>query len=415
MRKLALLLCLLLLLPGCAAREKPAADCTLAVAADLHYISPALTDNGAAFTSLVEVGDGKLMLDIEALTDAFLDEVIAQRPEALLLLGDLSFNGAVESHRALAEKLRRVEDAGIPVLVTTGNHDLDNPSAAAFSGESYTLVPPADSAAFRALYAAFGYDEAISRDRDSLSYVYPLNDSMRLLMLDFNTPAHPCGLSEATLLWIREELRAARKAGQTVLAAGHQNLLQQTIFREGYVVDRADELLSLFSRYDVSLYLSGHLHAQRWKTEQGVTEITTSALSVSPCAWALLEAKGGRIVYNARPTGVSAWAAARGETDPALLDFAAHAAAFFDARGERQLPETLALFGYDADEIARMTESFCALNRGAFSGDLREAAAAWAPVAELWEQNSSPYGEYVRSLLPDFGRDFRHWESAPSP
>ena len=49
MRKLALLLCLLLLLPGCAAREKPDADCTLAVAADLHYISPALTDNGAAF------------------------------------------------------------------------------------------------------------------------------------------------------------------------------------------------------------------------------------------------------------------------------------------------------------------------------------------------------------------------------
>ena len=125
---LSLALVFLLLLPGCAAREREA-DYTLAVAADLHYISPALTDGGAAFSALVDEGDGKLMHEIEALSEAFLDEVIALRPEALLLLGDLTFNGALESHRALAEKLRRVEEAGVPVLVTTGNHDLDNPSA----------------------------------------------------------------------------------------------------------------------------------------------------------------------------------------------------------------------------------------------------------------------------------------------
>ncbi|MBR6353709.1 MAG: metallophosphoesterase [Oscillospiraceae bacterium] len=409
-KALSFALVLLLLLPGCAARER-AADCDIAVAADLHYISPALTDGGAAFSALVDEGDGKLMHEIEALSEAFLDEVIALRPEALLLLGDLTFNGALESHRALAEKLRRVEEAGVPVLVTTGNHDLDNPSAAAFSGERYRRVPSADSAAFRRIYAAFGYDEALSLDADSLSYVYPLNDTTRVLMLDFNTAAHPCGLSESTLLWVREQLRAAKKAEQRVLAAGHQNLMQQSIFREGYVIDRADELLGLFARYDVPLFLSGHLHAQRWRTEQGVTEIAASALSVFPCQYGLLRAQGGRITYDTRQTDVAAWAEGQGRTEPELLDFAAHAAACFDARSRRQLPEALAPFGYPAEQIERMTESFCALNRASFSGDLRDVPACEAAAA-LWEDDPSLYGLYVRSLREDFGKDFRHWDSA---
>ena len=177
-KALSLALVLLLLLPGCAARER-AADYTLAVAADLHYISPALTDGGAAFSALVDEGDGKLMHEIEALSEAFLDEVIALRPEAVLFLGDLTFNGALESHRALAEKLRRVEEAGVPVLVTTGNHDLDNPSAAAFTGESYRLVPSADSAAFRRLYADFGYD--IRPTADFLGQLLSHGDGIEVL------------------------------------------------------------------------------------------------------------------------------------------------------------------------------------------------------------------------------------------
>ena len=60
----------------------------IVVAADLHYISPSLTDGGAAFTELIGSGDGKVMHQIEALSDAFLDEVIERRPDALLLLGD---------------------------------------------------------------------------------------------------------------------------------------------------------------------------------------------------------------------------------------------------------------------------------------------------------------------------------------
>ncbi|MBR1457518.1 MAG: metallophosphoesterase, partial [Oscillospiraceae bacterium] len=219
-----LLIIVLLLLPACGTRRTAAAHYDVVVGTDLHYIAPALTDHGAYFTELVDGADGKLTRWSEELTDAFLAEVIARRPEALLLTGDLTFNGAVMSHEALAEKLRAVEAAGVPVLVQTGNHDVYDPDAARFSGDGFTRVPSASSAAFREIYAAFGYDEALAVDEDSLSYLYPLNADTLVLMLDANTAHDPCGLSDKTLGWVEKQLRAASREGRYVLAAGHQNL-----------------------------------------------------------------------------------------------------------------------------------------------------------------------------------------------
>lgn len=85
--------------------------------------------------------------------------------EGSLLTGDLTFNGARKSHEDLAGKLAKIESAGIPVLVISGNHDLDNRYAASFSGDGYELVPGVSPAGFEGLYAAFGYEDAVSRDQ----------------------------------------------------------------------------------------------------------------------------------------------------------------------------------------------------------------------------------------------------------
>ena len=402
-----------LLLSACAGQSARPADYNLIVATDLHYIAPQLTDRGSYFTALVDSGDGKLMHYIEELTDAFLAEVIAQRPEALLLTGDLSFNGAVLSHEALAEKLRPVEAAGDPVLVQTGNHDLNNSSAAAFSGDAFTGVPSATAEVFREIYADFGYDEALSMDGDSLSYVYLLNDSTRVLMLDANTLHDPCGLSKETLCWVKRQLKEAREQGQQVLAAGHQNLLQQTMFRDGYVMEGAEELLRLLARYRVPLYLSGHLHVQHYKTERGVTEIATSALSVSPCQYGLLRAERGSIRYETREVDVAAWATEQGRTEPELLNFAAYAAAYFDRRTQRQVSESLADFTYSRAEVEAMTDYLSRLNRGYFSGNMTglEDLDPDGSIRALWERYPTLYGAYLSSIQEDMGSDLRTWKS----
>lgn len=107
----------------------PLEQTTLFVASDLHYLSPELTDNGEYFHKLIENGDGKAMGFCEDITDAFITQVIGQKPDVLILSGDLTFNGEKASHTVLAEKLSAVKEAGIPVLVLPGNHDLENPMA----------------------------------------------------------------------------------------------------------------------------------------------------------------------------------------------------------------------------------------------------------------------------------------------
>ena len=345
--------------------------------------------------------------------DAFLAEAAAQRPEALLLTGDLTFNGALLSHTALAAKLRALEAAGVPVYVLPGNHDLDNPNAASFSGDSFTRVPSAAAEDFRRIYAEFGFDEALSCDADSLSYIVQLNGTTRLLMLDYNTRHDPCGISEKSLAWVEARLRNAREAGCRVLTAGHQNLFQLTVFRGGYVIENAENLAALLREYGVELYLSGHLHCQHWKTENGLTEIATAALAVSPCQYGILRVNGADMVYETRETDVSAWARVQGRKEEALLDFPRYAADFFDGRNRVSTAESLSLFAYTEDEVKRMTEYIVEMNRAYFSGDMR-AAASLDPTGEigaLFDSRGALYTAYLASVRKDFGMDFRHWDN----
>ena len=72
----------------------------------------------------MEADDGKLTGYTPQLLEAFIDEVIELHPDALVLGGDVTFNGEKQSHIDLSERLRRVQDAGVQVLMMPGNHDL---------------------------------------------------------------------------------------------------------------------------------------------------------------------------------------------------------------------------------------------------------------------------------------------------
>lgn len=92
------------------------------VATDIHYLSPSLNDHGACFEKTILNGDGKALAYIDELTDALVEQVIREKPAALILSGDLTLNGEKQSHLDLAQKLRSITDCGIPVLVLPGNH-----------------------------------------------------------------------------------------------------------------------------------------------------------------------------------------------------------------------------------------------------------------------------------------------------
>lgn len=397
--RLRRLLCILCLLPLFASAVKARADFDIITASDLHYIAPSLTDGGAYYQRVLENGDSKYMPCIEEITDSFFRAVLEAKPEALLLTGDLTFNGAIISHEALVEKLRAVEAAGIPVLVTTGNHDVYNLNAARYRGDAFTRVPSAATASFASLYADFGLNEALSLAPDSNSYVYPLNASTRVLILDLNTEHDFCGISESDLRWVGEQLREAREAGVHVLAAGHQNLFQHSLFRGGYVISNADRLAALFREYGVPLYLSGHLHIQHIVTADALTEIATSALCSYPCQFAHVCETEGEIRYETRRVEV-----------PGHPQLAEEAAAYMNAHfsGTALMPPTADLAHWP-DMAAYLQE----LNLAYFSGDLRDIAALDpdGSLAALWLEPGDLTALYVGSILELAGQNYNIWGS----
>ncbi len=417
-RLILLLLALCLLLTSACGRAKKApANYRVAIATDLHYLSPDLNDGGELFQRVLDAGDGKVTECCEEITDAFLAEVLRFRPEALILTGDLSFNGERESHLALAEKLAAVEAAGVPVLVLPGNHDLYRGSYA-FRGETAEPVPSVTAEEFREIYASFGFDEALARDQDSLSYVARLNAGTLVLMLDANSLEAPCGLSDETLDWVESQLRQADRDGRQVLAACHQNLFQHSpLFGPGYVVNGGEKLAALLEQHRVPLFLSGHLHIQHIVTQGAVTEIATSSLSMGVCHYALLEAEDGVIRYEARPVPVSDWAAAQGLTAPRLTNFSDYAAERMLERNRIQAKEHMADRGYDDEELQRLADYAAVLNLAYFSGDLTGLADLdpdGAMLARLSEGGSF-FAVYYSSIAQEIGRNYTRWSSEESP
>ena len=377
------------------------ASARIFIATDLHYISPALTDHGAYFTRMVESGDGKLVMYIDEIVDAFVQEVIAARPDCLILSGDLTFNGAKKSHEDLAEKLRRIDQAGIPVLVLPGNHDLYRYSAARFEGDSFTRVESPASADFSQIYHDLGFDAATSRDPYSLSYIAEPMPGVRILMLDTNTQSLEGGVTHSTLLWLEKILADAKADGAKVVAVSHHNLYaHSSLLYRGYVISNADQLLTLYERYGVAVNLSGHLHIQHTMTDQTVPEIATSSLAVSPCQYGMIEISGGQATYSTKPVNVSSWAAANGKTDRNLLSFRQYAAAFFAATASGQSAAQL-----KGDSEASAMATFLAnVNAAYFSGRL-DTIDDSSPHASRWQESGAFFGAYIKSILAEERKD----------
>ena len=375
---------------------------TFLIATDLHYISPALTDHGAYFTRMLENSDGKVTAYIDELTDAFLLQVIDRHPDALILSGDLTFNGARRSHEDLAARLRSVREAGIPVYVIPGNHDLHSYMSASFEGEAFTRVPSLTSEEFAEIYREFGFDSAISRDPYSLSYMAEPVPGVRLLMLDTNTRHMEGAVAQNTFTWLEAELQRAQQDGAKVIAVSHQNLLAHSgLLSDGFVIANASLLRSLYERYGVSVNLSGHIHMQHTAaSENGLPEIVTSSLAVSPCQYGVLEIAGGAAQYHTEVVDVAAWAEATGQTDENLLRFRQYAADYFCATTCRR-----AVARMSADSAASpMTAWLADFNAAYFSGRMDTLDAA-SDMAARWMHSNTFFGQYVKSILSEERRD----------
>lgn len=394
------------------AMYQPMESVTIAVAADLHYLSPELTDHGSAFQRVIEQADGKVMEYSEELLEAFTEQIIAQAPDVLILAGDLTFNGERASHEALAQKLRRITDAGIRVLVLYGNHDLENPMAVSYQGDGYRRTESISSEEFEALYGEFGPAQASSRDSKSLSYVAELSPGLWVLAVDANQTDAPGCVKAETVQWAEQQLLRARESGARVLAVSHQSLLRHNaLLNDGFQMENAAALTALYQKYGVLFNLAGHLHIQHIASQQNVTEILTSSLAVAPNQYGILTVAENGVDYHTVPVDVSAWAEVHGRNENALLHFEDYAADFFYSTAYRQAVTELA----DMPDAEAMADYFSRVNAAYFAGRM-DTAPQSANLLKKWKKQDSFLAAYLQSMTADFGTDFtRHYFSGGTP
>lgn len=405
-----------------AGEEIPYTPPRIIIATDLHYQSAASEDDGEAFKAFVEHGDGKVVRYLPELLEAFIDQVIEEKPSALVLSGDITMNGEKVGHEELAERLARVREAGIPVLVIPGNHDINNPNASEYFGKEKKSAPSVTAEEFYRIYHEYGYDNAMERDDVSLSYVYKLDEKNWLLMLD-SCQYEPSNrvegrIREETLAWADRVLEKAKEEGVFVLPIAHHNLLSQSrMYTIQCVMENSSEIVGLFEKYQLPLYLSGHLHVQRirkYKSEPGVAddtygiqEIITDALSIPPCQYGLLSwEEDGSLEYETKFVDVSAWARKNQIDDANLLDFEDWSFRYLKKLISDQIRGVIKNLGDDVE--SSMASVYAAVYMDYYAGRKIDVKGVKASEGYRWWERNLPDSYLMRelnSMLADSDRD----------
>ena len=375
----AVLLAAVLLFGTAAGEEYPL---KLMIVSDLHYLSPSLYENSeGTFESALKKGDGKMTQYSRELLEGLIQEVRHQRPDALIISGDLSFNGEKASHLELAEAFEKIRADGTDVWVIPGNHDINYPYAAEYTGKGYKHTANVTPGEFMEIYSA-----SMIRNQDGeshMSYAVPLNGRVRLAMCDVcvyrPAPASGGFYSEETAAWLQKVLEEAKTAGEQVITVTHQSLIPHTEFLLSSMAIGNRERMAQQMRAsgNARLNLSGHLHIQHISGDDGIYDIATGAWSVPPFRYGLL---------MIREDGSAAYEAGALCREHLPRDMARRADTWFENIVTEKERPALEALGIPEKDLEPMLNYAARLNHAYFSGDFVSSDAGWTedPAFKLW-------------------------------
>ncbi len=392
-------------------RAKSQEDLSIVHVTDPHYLSPEITDYSDHFMAIVENADGKVTHLTPQLTDAFVRDMLILKPDAVIISGDLTLNGAEESHKGFAKALLPMAEAGIKVFVIPGNHDTDGTSYVFRNGKTYQK-DSIESEDFPDIYSESGYGDAVSRDEYSLSYFGKISDALWVLMVDVNANGTFCTVKNETLKWMEENLKKAKAEGIRVISSTHQPMsVHNSRFTFGYTVSNANKVMELYGKYGVELNLAGHLHIQHINHEDGFTDIAASSLAVSPNQYGIITIRNNRPVsYETRSVDVSSWAEENGIMLSSLLNFSDYSADFFDRTTLSKLNKAFSENNLTDEETERLKNIAAKINREYFEGKatVTEDDEDWI----LWQEkmNGISFGSYMGTIVSEAPYDMTRFD-----
>lgn len=312
---LAVVLVLTLTVPALAADKPQDMNLRIAVMSDLHYLSPDMIADTADFEHALN-SDRKLLKESSAILHEMFEQVRADKPDILLVSGDLTKDGEQECHAALAKQLQQLQQdiPGLKIYVINGNHDIRNYNAKNFNTPDGKAVPatrthPED---FKRIYD-FVYSDptviatftpAAGNEAGSLSYVARPVEGLTIVAMDTcryskentsnGTDEHETsGAISADLeKWVIEQTAAAKARGDLVIGLEHHGLVphfdvEPTILPM-YLVNGYERIAQEYADAGMSAVFTGHMHAvdiAAMTTKAGNTfyDIETGSALTYPC------------------------------------------------------------------------------------------------------------------------------------
>lgn len=312
---LAVVLVFTLTVPALAAEKPQDMNLRIAVMSDLHYLSPDMIADTEDFEHAFN-SDRKLLKESSSVLHEMLERVRADKPDILLVSGDLTKDGEQECHAALAKQLQQLQQdvPGLKIYVINGNHDIRNYNAKNFNTPDGKAVPatrtyPED---FKRIYD-FVYSDptviatftpAAGNEAGSLSYVARPVEGLTIIAMDTcryskentsnGTDEHETsGAISADLeKWVIEQTAAAKARGDLVIGLEHHGLVphfdvEPTILPM-YLVNGYERIAQEYADAGMSAVFTGHMHAvdiAAMTTKAGNTfyDIETGSALTYPC------------------------------------------------------------------------------------------------------------------------------------
>lgn len=260
---------------------------------DPHYFELSLGGEGEAYEARSRT-DQKCVAETGAIIDSgFADIAADSETDTVLIPGDLVYRGEQASHEGFIKKLQKLEQAGKKIYIITARHDYaGNPCG--FVGNECIPVEGTPRENLRSLYYHYGFEQAISEHKKSMSYTVQLTDSIRLLALNCDGDCKDFkGLWDDQIEWALEQIKDAHESGNYIFAMTHYPLLPfspvMNMIGDAKLTDW-EKLANTFADAGLDLIFTGHMHAQAvtdYTTQKGnmITDVQTGCFVGCPCAY----------------------------------------------------------------------------------------------------------------------------------
>ena len=211
----------------------------IVVLSDVHVMAKSL--EGTEFWNTTVQNSRKIAECSQPIFDQLVETLKQQKPDLVLITGDLTEGGQLKSHEYVKDKLDELRAAGLKIFVIPGNHDLTG------------------TVDFGEFYKDFGYSEATAQE--GLSYVAEPFPGLTLLGINSGTDGK---LSEETLNFAITQARSATEKGNQIICMMHHALLPHISYANVLIsssnVADWENVREQLACAGIRVVLSGHFH-----------------------------------------------------------------------------------------------------------------------------------------------------------